>query len=91
MIKDILDLQRRTTHLPLFVRALMSRDEVSLRAMSMASITAYLYGMHKFTEEAKNHNNEPGQQTKKQFFTQRQRNIMIHTGQERLRVQAITN
>jgi hypothetical protein len=72
MIEEIVEIQKTHTHLPSFARNLISRDTVSLRAMSTNSISAYVYGARMVAEAARVHGKDLDQRTLTQFFESRQ-------------------
>jgi citrate lyase beta subunit len=69
MLEEIQQIQETHTHLPLFARNLITRDIVSLRAMTTKSISAYLYGTKKVVEAARAHGKDLNQRTLQQFIT----------------------
>jgi hypothetical protein len=72
MLEEIADIQQAHLHLPLFARNLISRDIVSLRAMSTTSIASYLYGARTVEEAARIHGRDSDQRTLKKVLKTRQ-------------------
>jgi hypothetical protein len=72
MLAEITDISQAHLRLPLFARNLISRDIVSLRAMSTTSIASYLYGARTVEEAAQKHGKDLDQRTLKKFLKTRQ-------------------
>jgi hypothetical protein len=72
MIDEVLHIQSTHTDLPLTARQLISRDQISLRSMSTASISGYLYGAKLVAEAASKYGRKVDQQTLIRFIDSHQ-------------------
>jgi hypothetical protein len=72
----------QATHqdLPIESRTLISRDIMSLQAMTTSALTSYLYGVQEVIEASRQHRHrETGQEQIQQFFQPRQGNGNEHS------------